>query len=142
MKVTRGRTVIIFVPWIGPSMNKIWAGCHWSARKKIADAGHKAVIVALSKYSSIALGFDENARPNPFTGPVSLEYTPYHAGRHYDLSNYAVTCKAIEDGLVLSGFLSGDSQKVVRRMTINPTVRVEAKETRMEVKIVAMEVEA
>jgi len=86
-------------------MNTIWAGKHWSFRKRIADEAHLAVKVA-------------TGRVKPFLGPVSIEFMPKHKGRLYDVSNYAVTCKACEDGLVLAGILMGDSAKIVEKITI------------------------
>ena len=39
--------VTLEIPWVGPSMNKIWAGVHWSKRKQYADEAHKAVHIAV-----------------------------------------------------------------------------------------------
>lgn len=101
------RIEVIDVPWIGPSLNKIWAGVHWSKRKKIADEAHQAVLVAIRNVV-------------PFTGPVTLAYFPFIGkGKRYDLTNYAVTIKGIEDGLVGYKIIESDSFKVVQRVTIH-----------------------
>ena len=96
----------INVAWIGPSMNRIWSGVHWSKRKNFADEAHTAVAIAVKQQ-----------KIQPFPGAVELEVTPIHSGRHYDVSNYSLTCKAIEDGLVECGVLVGDSPRFVRKVS-------------------------
>jgi len=103
----------IEVPWVGPTMNKIWAGIHWRKRKEIADDAHLAVRAAI------------NGKKR-FQGPVTIDYYPFIKGRRYDLTNYALTCKGIEDGLVLCGIIQGDSFKYVRRVTIHPPVSLKS----------------
>lgn len=90
------RTEKFFVPWEPPSFNLIWAGMHWLKRKKIADTGHKACLVA--------------RRIRPFWQPVVISFQAV-AGpgkRRYDVCNYAVGNKVIVDGLVQLGVLGGD----------------------------------
>ncbi|WP_423820855.1 hypothetical protein V5738_10985 [Salinisphaera sp. SPP-AMP-43] len=87
----------IFIPWLGPTLNQIWAGMHWAKRNKIAHQAHKACLAAPDLAQ--------------FTTPVSLVFQPQHGKgrRRLDCTNYAVTQKAIEDGLVEAGILPGDS---------------------------------
>lgn len=102
---------VVDVPWIGPSTNKIWAGVHWRKRKQIAEEAHKATYLAVKQQ-----------KIKPALCAVVLEFTPNHKGRHYDVSNYSLTCKGIEDGLVQCGVLNGDSKKYVRKIIINTPV--------------------
>lgn len=90
-------SVCVFVPWLGPTLNKIWAGKHWGARKRIADQAHKACLVA--------------RHVPPFDVPVALIFEPIHSKgrRRLDCTNYAISAKSIEDGLVRLGVLPGDS---------------------------------
>lgn len=89
----------VYVPWIGPSMNTIWAGVSWHKRKQIADAGHKACWpLKLIK---------------PFSNPVKLAFQPVVKGRRYDCCNYALTNKVIVDGMVRCGLLKDDTNKYV-----------------------------
>lgn len=104
------RKLILDIPWVGPSMNAIWAGKHWSYRQNVAIEGHKAVKIAIKQAGKV----------EPFTTPVDIHYEPYVKGRGFDTSNYAVTCKAIEDGLVEFDVLEDDTPKFVRRVSIDP----------------------
>lgn len=100
-----------FVPWEPPSFNEIWAGKHWAARKKIADAGHKACLVA--------------RLIRPFWQPVKIIFQPV-AGpgkRRYDCCNYAVGNKVIVDGLVSLGVLGGDWIENVQGVETLPATR-------------------
>ena len=109
----------VLIPWLGPSLNKIWAGMHWAKRKKIADEGHLACLVA---------------RTIPkFEGAVHLEFQPMVSGRRLDIVNYAVTIKVIEDGLVNLGILRQDgANDVLSHRTYPPK---KAKESGMLVTI-------
>jgi hypothetical protein len=101
------RTETLFIPWIGPSGNKIWAGMHFAKRKKIADEGHLAVLAASQKVV-------------PFDKPVSLYFQPIvkSPARMFDWLNYFATVKPIEDGMVRQGILHDDNYKWVTRGTI------------------------
>jgi len=106
------RVEIIRIGWIGPSMNTIWAGIHWSKRKKSKDAGLKACHVAMRNIM-------------PFDCPVKLEFN-YIVGkgkRMYDVSNYALTGKVIEDSLVKFSILEDDTPEHVVRITMNKPTR-------------------
>jgi len=93
------------IPWVGPTLNSLWSGKHWSFRKQVADSGHKAVITAKNGVE-------------PFYEPVELEFRFHIKGRRFDCSNMAVTIKAIEDGLVLCGIIPNDGPNDVRKITI------------------------
>lgn len=90
------RTERFFIPWEPPSFNLVWAGMHWRSRKRIADAGHKACLVA--------------RQIRPFWRPVTISFQPVAGAkkRRYDCCNYAVGNKVIVDGLVKLGVLGGD----------------------------------
>ena len=102
--------VEVFVPWVGPSLNKIWAGTHWRRRKAIADEGHWACFTV----KGFVVPWDR----------VCLEFIPHiPKGRLYDCMNYALTAKVIEDGLVKIGVLQGDSGRHVAGITLTHPVR-------------------
>lgn len=120
------RVEVLQVPWIGPSLNVIWSGVHWKVRARVAEDAHWAV-------KSIARGV------KVFTKPVNIEFTPKHRERHFDPTNYAVTAKAIEDGMVLAGILAGDSGKFVHSVKLNAAEKLKATQSYMLVKISEVE---
>lgn len=101
----------IFVPYIGPSSNQIYAGINrWDRMKHKAQA-----MVAMSKLGHIP----------PIDYPVDIEMTP-HIGkgkRVYDTSNYSYTYKLLEDALVHKQVLIDDNLRYVKGMNIRPPVR-------------------
>lgn len=115
------RTESILIPWLGPSLNSVYAGKHWSVRKKVADEGHKACLVARTV--------------KPFSVPVSLYFQPVlgKGVRTLDCSNYALAAKIIEDGLVRCGVLKDDTPQYVRSIAILAPER--GKQTGMKVTI-------
>jgi len=109
----------VLIPWLGPTLNNIWAGVHWSKRKKIADEGHTACLVA---------------RNIPkFTGAVHLEFQPMTKTRRLDCTNYAVSIKCIEDALVRMGVIRQDGPDDVLSITIHAAKK--AKQSAMLVTI-------
>ena len=96
----------IRVDYIAPSLNSIYAGIHWSKRKKHADAAHLATKLALRGH---------RMRFNA----VSLDFYPMIRGRRFNCSNYAYGCKLVEDQIVRCGLLTDDSHKYVKRFTIH-----------------------
>ena len=101
----------IKIPFIGYSTNKIYAGIHWTKRKRQADEAHLIVKLSCAKMKQV-----DNL--------ADLEFTPYVSTRRLDTSNYSASCKMIEDGLVACGVLKGDGQKHVGRIIINPPVKL------------------
>jgi hypothetical protein len=121
------RHITIPIPYIGPSLNKIYAGMHYSKRKRNADEAHLIVKMACKGIKSVS-------------NPVSLTFTPYHNSRLYDCSNYAYTCKLIEDGLVQAGVLVDDTNKYVKQIIINAPVKIAKTEdnyTMVRIKVLA-----
>jgi hypothetical protein len=106
------RSETIFIPLIPPSLNSVYAGIHWTKRKKLADDMHKLTHVAAKHLE-------------PFTGPVELKLRARlgKGKRAYDCSNYALGFKLAEDAIVRAGVLRGDeSDKVVRVVIEAPAV--------------------
>ena len=101
----------LIVEWMGPSLNRVYAGVHWSQRDEWANDGHFAVIAAVRK-----------AKIKPIDHPVHLTFTPMIKGRRYDPSNYALSAKIIEDGLVREGIIKGDSLKYIWRFSIDAPI--------------------
>lgn len=99
------RSDYIYVPFMGPSTNQIYAGVHWRKRQKQADAGHAAV---------------QGIKLAPYQKPVRLTFIPIigKGGRARDCSNYSYTAKLIEDGLVKAGILKDDTSEYVKGFEI------------------------
>ena len=108
----------IRIPWIGGSMNTIWAGVLWSKRNAMKDDGAKACMVAMRNIK-------------PFSNPVRLEFRPVvgKGRRSYDVSNYALTNKVIEDCLVKFKILEDDTPKFVTQITTFAHIRGDDTET-------------
>ncbi|MGJ8525198.1 hypothetical protein LMG33818_000906 [Halomonadaceae bacterium LMG 33818] len=106
----------LFVPWLGPSLNSIYAGIHWSKRKKHADAAHWAVKSAVT-----------NTGIKRIDSPVGLSFTPVlgKGKRALDCSNYGYAVKLLEDGLVRAGVLADDTNQYVVATCITKPVRGE-----------------
>lgn len=103
------RSEHVFIPFIGETMNKIYAGIHFRKRSKHKNESREAV-------KTISL--------EPFTRPVSLTFIAIlgKGQRSWDCSNYSYTAKLIEDGLVKAGILVDDSNKYVKRFTIEEPI--------------------
>ena len=89
------------------SLNKWYAGTHWSKRRKMADEFHW-VVAAMRKECDL--------KPRLF--PVRMTYKFYFQGRALDTSNCAAMVKLLEDGFVKAGVLPGDGPAYVREITI------------------------
>jgi len=114
-------SVEIFIPYIGPSTNAMYAGQHWSKRKNHKRQALLAVI---------------SAGPLPkFAGAVSIKAIPVlgKGRRAYDVSNYSYTYKMIEDALVERGVLAGDTAKVVTAVSFSAPQRGPETGMRMEI---------
>lgn len=105
----------LFVPYIAPSTNAMYAGQHWRKRVKHKFDAKKAVMVALA------------AMPDKqvFTKPVHVELEPRlgKGKRAYDVSNYSYTYKLIEDCLVERGILVSDTAAFVKELRFKSPVR-------------------
>ena len=112
------RTAIIEIPWIGPTLNKVWAGVHWTSRRNIARQGHEMTCV----YAK---------RIRPFENPVHITFQPIVTGKFFDASNYMLTAKIIEDGLVKCGVLEDDGPKFV--LSVKLLAPIKGKQTKMKV---------
>jgi Holliday junction resolvase RusA-like endonuclease len=110
------RTETIFIPWLGPSANELWAGTAskraWGKRKRIAEEGHQVVSLFTRKIK-------------PFDGKVWLFFQAIHGkgSTRRDLTNYHPVIKIIEDGLVRGGIIKGDSFKIVTKVIIDAPQR-------------------
>ena len=101
----------IFVPYIAPSTNSIYAGIHYRTRMKHKDTARKAVLVAVAGLS-------------PIKTKVDISFTPrLGKGDHErDTSNYSYGAKLIEDCIVESGLLNDDTRKFVGDITLKELV--------------------
>lgn len=120
MKEQPPRMEVLYVPYMAPSLNKIYAGVHWAVRKQHADAGHEACM-----HLEIAM----------FKHPVSLIFIPVvgKGGIARDCSNYSYAAKIVEDGLVKTRILKDDSPKYVASITIEKPVYDRSKPSGMKV---------
>lgn len=105
----------LFVPYIAPSTNAMYAGQHWRKRVKHKYDAMKAVLVALSKINDKKV----------FTKPVRVELEPQlgKGKRAYDVSNYSYTYKLIEDCLVERGILVSDTASFVKELRFKSPIR-------------------
>lgn len=105
----------IFVPYIAPSTNAMYAGQHWMQRAKHKRDAMLAVVVALSLLRE----------KKGFTKPVRVELEPQlgKGKRAYDVSNYSYTYKLIEDCLVERGVLVSDTASFVKELRFKSPVR-------------------
>lgn len=101
----------LFVPYLGPSTNAVYAGLHWGKRKAEKDASRLMVANAV-----------RSAGLMPCQSRVDLVFSPRlgKGDRMRDTSNYSLTAKLIEDGLVNVGILADDTARHVRRVILEP----------------------
>lgn len=97
----------LFVPYIAPSTNSIYAGIHYRTRMNHKKAALKATMIALAGVS-------------PIKDKVDISFTPrLGKGDHgRDTSNYSYTAKLIEDSMVELGLLVDDTRKFVGDVTL------------------------
>lgn len=82
------------------STNKIYAGMHWTKRKKLKDA-YKAIIT--SQFKTVF----------PKTNEYEVEYNFQFKSRALDITNCSFMIKMIEDVI-----FQDDSYKIIKRVTI------------------------
>lgn len=91
------------------SGNSVYAGMHWSKRKKLADDFHLAVWASVRQQKII-----------PWKDfPAKVHYQYHLSGRMPDISNLGLMTKLVEDGLVKAGIFPDDSYKYIREITIS-----------------------
>ena len=112
-----------FIPWIGPSLNRIWAGMPHFLRTKLKNRGHWSTIVVKGKIV-------------PFAVPVDLIFTAQvlEKGDRYDCTNYGITNKVIEDALVTFGIIPEDGPDDV--LSVKTDTPIYGKEPGMWVEII------
>lgn len=81
------------------SLNKIYAGVHWSKRKELADLFHSEF---LDK---------KNLKVKQY--PVWILYEFHFKKNALDSLNCAFMAKCLEDGMVTQGILKGDAPDLV-----------------------------
>ncbi len=103
----------LFVEYIGPSTNAMYAGQHWTKRVKNKSDAVMAVLVALKP------------QHERFINPVRIEVRPQmgKGRRFYDVSNYSYTFKLIEDALVARHVLKNDMPDFVTEVKFMSPVR-------------------
>lgn len=103
--------MILFVEYLGPSTNAIYAGLHWSKRKQAKDEAVKATIAAVRKAGVAAMDCRVDLVFRPRLGKGM---------RRRDTSNNSMSAKLIEDALVKAGVLADDTDAHVRRVIHEP----------------------
>ena len=88
------------------SLNKIYAGVHWSKRKEWKDDYYYAVLAA-----KIA----------PYSGqfPIHARYHFKLTGKALDASNCAFMVKCVEDALVSAGIIPDDTPKYIASVRLS-----------------------
>ncbi len=87
------------------STNAIYAGTHWTKRKKLKDS-----YLWLTKGPFKLL--------KPAEGKVDIDFTFFWAGRALDSSNVSFLVKMLEDCLVEYGIIKDDTIKHVGRVSM------------------------
>lgn len=108
---TPRRVMRLFVPYLGPSTNAIYAGVHWAKRKHHKDEAAAAVTAAVRR-----------AGIGRIDRRVDLVFRPRLGKglRARDTSNNSYSAKMLEDGLVAAGVLRDDTLACVRRVINEP----------------------
>lgn len=112
--------ITLTIPLTAPSLNKWYAGGHWSIRKKTATLWHTEVIWAckLAKIKPI------------IKFPVKITtHSFFKTKRRRDVSNTATAPKLIEDGLVEAGIMPDDNLEYVVSHTLLMTIGHDKNET-------------
>lgn len=124
----------LFIEYLGPSTNAIYAGLHWAKRKKVKDDAVVAVKAAINRANIGA----------PIADRVDLVFTPQlgKGMRKRDTSNNSMTAKLIEDALVKCGLLIDDTDEYVRNVTNTPALIDRKAGTGVWVEIIPVEVAA
>lgn len=109
------RTETLWIPVAGRkklSLNKIYAGVHWAVRSKQKDQ-----VRAMVKISTCCI--------KPFETPVTLTFraTMGKGSVTWDISNHGYLVKLVEDGFVKQGIIEDDTQKFVRSIETQPSIR-------------------
>ncbi|MDV6318785.1 hypothetical protein [Chromohalobacter sp. HP20-39] len=120
----------LFVEYLGPSTNAIYAGVHWAKRKKAKDEACMATLAAVR-----AAGIQ------PVQGRVDLVFRPRlgKGVRRRDTSNNSMSAKLLEDALVKAGVLTDDTDEHVRRVIHEPAEIDRKAETGTWVEIIRVE---
>lgn len=87
------------------SSNEIYAGKHWTARKKLKDS-----------YLWLTVG--PFKKLNPVREKVDLDFKFYWGSRALDSSNCSYLCKVLEDCLVHHKILQDDTIKFVGKVSM------------------------
>lgn len=105
--------ITLFIPFMGPSTNDIYAGKHWRHRKADKDSARLYVANAV-----------QHAGLGVLQERVSLIFRPQHdkLSSIRDTGNYSYTAKLIEDGLVCAGVLEDDKPQFVADFCIKPAI--------------------
>lgn len=105
------------------SLNKVYAGVHWTKRRQWAEDMHWSVL---------------NSRILPYSGPfpVDCRYHFHLHGKQLDSSNTAFLMKLVEDGLVQAGVIPDDTRQYVRWVSMTSSKAKASENQRVEVEFV------
>jgi hypothetical protein len=96
------------------SFNKIYAGVHWSVRRKQAELFHNLIHIEKLDYEKT---FHKKLQPIQHY-PVMIDYNFIWASKPLDTSNCFYMVKMLEDGLVKNKILKDDSPNFVSVSTV------------------------
>jgi hypothetical protein len=86
-----------------PSLNKFYAGKHWTVRKRLADDYKRLVKDALDSFDTLTISRFE----------LRVNYNS-----RFDCDNSILCCKFVADSLVEKGYVADDSPKYYRKLVI------------------------
>lgn len=87
-----------------PSLNKFYAGKHWTYRKRLGDDYKKLVKAALAEFDKFTI----------CDFSLSIRYNS-----RYDCDNSILCSKFVADALVEEGFVADDSPKYYKSLRIS-----------------------
>ena len=122
------KPIEFIVPWLGPSLNSIYNSKHWAVLREHKRLAAIAVMVGI--------GNARWSRDLEFPVIISIKPLPGKGQRRYDMINYALTYKIIEDCLVRRGILPDDSHRYVQAFQIEQPVRTDKRHSETLVRII------
>lgn len=103
------------------SLNQLYAGKHWTYRKKIKDDYKRKIEAELERYDHYTC--------EGFT--IAIRYHTRH-----DLDNVILVSKFVADTLVANGWCADDSPKYYKRLSIEYDATIEKDSYEVRIKLI------
>ena len=106
------------------SLNTLYAGKHWTFRKRVKDEYKKTVEQELSRYDN-------------YTAEACTIHIRYNA--RADVDNFVLVSKFVADTLVANGWIPDDSPKYYHKLTIIYDTEVEKNYCEVTIRLIEAE---